>query len=72
MSNLILENDITPESAIYQKILKEGEFKAKLKIAINLITREMSVEEVINITDLSRELVQYLRAEFEKIKNISQ
>jgi predicted transposase/invertase (TIGR01784 family) len=64
----ILRSDIMQESAIYQEIYQSGELKGKLegeletqiKIALNLLKRGLSINEIVEITGLSLELVQGL------------
>ena len=64
----ILRSDIMQESAIYQEIYQSGELKGKLegelatqiKIALNLLKRGLSINEIVEITGLSLDLVQGL------------
>ncbi len=64
----ILRSDIMQESAIYQEIYQSGELKGKLegelatqiKIALNLLKRGLSINEIVAITGLSLDLVQGL------------
>jgi predicted transposase/invertase (TIGR01784 family) len=64
----ILRSDIMQESAIYQEIYQSGELKGKLegeletqiKIALNLLKRGLTTNEIVEITGLSLDLVQGL------------
>ncbi|WP_246198828.1 hypothetical protein [Sodalinema gerasimenkoae] len=56
------------ESVIYQEILQEGELigeqrgilEGKQQVAINLLRQGMTVEQVVNLTELPRDVVQKL------------
>ncbi len=62
--NRILRRDIMRESPIYQDILaegrQEGRQEAIAEIARNLLLSGMSVEQIMNVTGLTRERVEQL------------
>ena len=57
------------ESTIYQEIYHAGELKGELKgeletqikIALNLLKRGLSINDIVEITGLSRDFVENLR-----------
>ena len=59
------------ESVIYQEILQEGELigeqrgilAGKQQVAINLLRQGMTVEQVVNLTELPLDVVQKLQDE---------
>ncbi len=64
----IIRRDVMRESVIYQEILQEGELigeqrgilEGKQQVAINLLRQGMTVEQVVNLTELPRDVVQKL------------
>jgi len=75
--NQILRSNIMRESVIYQEILKEGEIKGEIKgenrgiqkgklegkieVALNLLNKNMTIEQVVELTGLSSELIEGLK-----------
>ncbi|MFP4221793.1 MAG: flagellar assembly protein H, partial [Phormidium sp.] len=67
----IIRRDVMRESVIYQEILQEGELigeqrgilAGKQQVAINLLRQGMTVEQVVNLTELPRDVVQKLQDE---------
>ncbi|KPQ31660.1 MAG: hypothetical protein HLUCCO16_21480 [Phormidium sp. OSCR] len=67
----IIRRDVMRESVIYQEILQEGELigeqrgilAGKQQVAINLLRQGMTVEQVVNLTELPLDVVQKLQDE---------
>ena len=69
----ILRRDVMRESVVYQEILQEGELigeqrgeqrgilAGKQQVAINLLRQGMTVEQVVTVTELPRDVVEKLR-----------
>ncbi|OAB58461.1 flagellar assembly protein H [Phormidium willei BDU 130791] len=65
----IIRRDVMRESVVYQEILQEGELigeqrgilAGKQQVAINLLRQGMTVEQVVTVTELPRDVVEKLR-----------